>query len=419
MTSSPAMTTSRARALGLIALVVIGLAVRLALAEYVLRRGSETLPDTALYVAYAQRILDHQPYELNGNYALRTPGYPIFLAGIWSVSGQRTDQHVLWAQALLGTFTAVVVYLIARAFERSGSRHGWALLASAIAMFEPYGLILGTLQLSETLFTFLFVCTIYAIVRSMQRPRFFSGTWAGIFAGAAVIVRPSLLLLGPLAASVALLSSKEFITTSRYVLIMAITTCCMLGPWWSRNYKLFHAPVLTTLNVGESLYDGLNPAATGASEMSFTRDEEIAAMTEEERDAHWRSEAITWASAHPVRALELALIKFGRFWSPWPNEPRFRTPVVMTATTLYTIPLYLLAIVGMITAWRGTPSERTLVLLVMVPTLYFCGLHMIFVSSVRYRVVVLPLLSLLAAYGWAALGKHDNRGLREVRPALG
>jgi hypothetical protein len=402
------------RAAWFIAIVVLGLALRLAWAEYTLRRGGETLPDSELYTAYADRIFYQQPYELNGNYALRTPGYPAFLAGIWTVAGERNDRAILWVQAILGSFSGMIVFGIARLFERHSRWRGWSLLAMTIAMFEPYGLVLGALQLSETLFTFLFLSSIYAIVRSIQRPHFFSGTWGGIFAGAAILVRPSLLLLGPIAAFVALVTSGTFLTTGRYVLVMGITMACFLAPWWVRNYKLFHAPVLTTLNVGESLFDGLNPKATGASEMSFTRDESVLAMSEKDRDDHWRKEAINWARANPARVVELACIKFARFWSPWPNEPRFQTPMVVTATTLFTVPVYLLAIIGVWSAWRGTPSDRMLVLLVLVPTIYFCGLHLIFVSSVRYRAVIMPLLALVAGLGVRSILPNGNQRLAEV-----
>jgi len=399
MTDRQASLTSTPRVAWFIAIVVLGLVARLAWAEYTLRRGGETLPDSELYIAYAETIFHHRPYELNGNHALRTPGYPIFLAGIWSLTGERSDRLVLWAQAILGTLSGVIVFAIARTFERQSHWQGWSLAAATVAMFEPYGLVLGALQLSETVFTFLFLLSIYAIVRSIQHPHIFSGTWAGILAGAAILVRPSLFLSGPIAAAVALIASTHRLATGRFVIVMGLTTACFLGPWWIRNYEIFHTPVLTTLNVGESLYDGLNPHATGASEMTFTRDEVVSGMSEKERDDHWRKEAIAWATTHPERVAQLALIKLARFWSPWPNEPRFQTPAVVATTTLYTVPVYLFAFVGLWFAWRGTPSDRTLVFFVLVPTIYFCGLHLIFVSSVRYRVVIMPLLALLCGLG--------------------
>jgi hypothetical protein len=88
--------------------------------------------------------------------------------------------------------------------------------------------------------------------------------------------------------------------------------------------------------------------------------------------------------------------------------------MVVTATTLFTVPVYLLAIIGVWSAWRGTPSDRMLVLLVLVPTIYFCGLHLIFVSSVRYRAVIMPLLALVAGLGVRSILPNGNQRLAEV-----
>ncbi len=94
--------------------------------------------------------------------------------------------------------------------------------------------------------------------------------------------------------------------------------------------------VPTTLQVGASLYDGLNPKATGASNMEefvprFTAAEERRAAAaggnrqeplELRLDRRMRDAALAWAWANPGRALQLAGVKFLRMWNVWPNEPR-------------------------------------------------------------------------------------------------
>jgi hypothetical protein len=175
------------------------------------------------------------------------------------------------------------------------------------------------------------------------------------------------------------------------------------APWWIRNAAIFGVFVSTTLNVGESLYDGLSPKANGASDTSFARDPEVQKLPEPQRDRIWRDRAVAYAKEHPRRVLQLTVVKWARFWSPWPNESRFRDWRVMTATGGYSLVLDGLAIVGV---WLFRRRVGFLAFCLL-PTLYFCALHLIFVSSVRYRIPTTPLMAILAgaAAAWLCVGR--------------
>ena len=72
----------------------------------------------------------------------------------------------------------------------------------------------------------------------------------------------------------------------------------------------------------------------------------------------------------------------------------------MLATTLVTVPIWLAALLG---AWVYRHAAGA-VSLCLVPTLYSCALHLVFVSSVRYRVPGVPFLCILAGAGFVWLG---------------
>src|SRR4051812_39091264 len=82
---------------------------------------------------------------------------------------------------------------------------------------------------------------------------------------------------------------------------------------------------------GASLYDGWNPRADGSSDMRFLGFPEFRDLGEMEQDRVLRDRALEFARAHPGRVVHLAVVKAGRFWSPWPNAASFRSGAVNLA----------------------------------------------------------------------------------------
>lgn len=385
--------------------------LRLAVVEYVLR-GQRQLPDTILYVAYAQSLYRWDSYAVGMDGARRAPGYPSFLALAWWLTGcdplekdpledRGCQRRVLWIQAALSTATCWFVFQIAtRLAERNVFPPGSPWCALAAAALDPYANVLTGMLLSETVFTCLIVFAVWWGLRLNEAVRL---AWLqllllGAVVGVAVLVRPSSLLLAPAAAACWLWfggNAKRL----RLAALVAVGCVLMMTPWTVRNAFRYGKFVPTTLNVGESLYDGWNPEATGASNMEFLETEQTADLSEVQRDRYWWDHAWEWAKGHPVRVLELAWIKFLRFWSPWPNEAQFRRAIVMTGTTAVMIPVFGALLLG---TWMCR-RHVWLLCFCWMPAVYFCGLHMVFVSSVRYRVPAMPFLDLLAGAGvvWA------------------
>jgi hypothetical protein len=146
--------------------------------------------------------------------------------------------------------------------------------------------------------------------------------------------------------------------------------------------NVFGRLVPTALWSGASLYDGLNPAATGASDMSFLGDPEVWPLDEQDQDARLLELAAAFARERPLQMLRLAAIKLGRYWSPWPNAEGFRSRVVAVLSTLFEVPILALVAMG---AYRMRRDPRAWVLMAG-PILYFCALHLVFASSMRYRI---------------------------------
>lgn len=393
----------------LVAALALRVVAAFAIQGYADRLGKPCLfGDTAIYWELARAIREGRPFVVDQSgvphYALRTPGYPAFLAACRALFGGRF-LAVRLVQAALGTLG---VYGLYRLVDRAVPGRDAALVAAALGAVEPYGIGLGELVLSEGVFVPLMLAGLWGVAalwrRDDEAPPEHGAAVAvgtGIVHGAAILTRPSWALMVPLllAAWVAGSGRGRRREAFRHALIVAATAAAVMAPWWARNYRIFGRFVPTALWVGASLYDGLSPSATGASDMEFLNRPGVVELGEAAQDAELRRRAVAFALSHPGRALGLAAIKAGRFWSPWPNAETLRSPAAAWASAAVTLPLFGLAAAG---AWACRRDGRALALL-LGPLLYFLALHMIFVSSIRYRIPgFLPALG-LAAVGWKRL----------------
>ncbi len=403
-----------------VAIVILALAVRLAAGFWWQARlppGEQFFfGDSATYWTLGQRLARGESYEYQSaeRRVFRAPGYPLLLSAMFRVFG--ADPPVMFGRALSAMLGALSVALVI----------GWAgwlfdprtgLVAGVIATFYPGLIGIGVFVLSEAAFCPLLVAQLWlwgAASRSESgRQRLLLSAAAGIAAGLATLVRPSWLLFTPFAWLVALVFSRHRRRHLASGLAMLLLLCVVLAPWWIRNVRVIGHFVPTTLQVGASLYDGLNPTATGASDMRFvsTYTTELHAADaagpeppvepfEYRLDRLLASDAVHWARSHRRRVLELAGIKVLRLWNVWPNETELRgwgLRIIVLATYL---PILLVGLYG---AWRYTPQGWEYAV-AWLPAVYLTMLHTIFVSSIRYREPAMLALIVLAAGAIAFTG---------------
>jgi 4-amino-4-deoxy-L-arabinose transferase-like glycosyltransferase len=394
-----------------IAILALALVARLAAAAWWQSRLGEGrafyFPDSAGYWELARTIARGEPYQYLSPEAriFRTPGYPALLASLYVLFPD--GPPVMAARVLSAIFgTAAVAIAGWWTTQLFDARAG--LFAGVLTALYPGGVALGAFVLSEAPFCPLMLAHL-ALWGMAWRAEHTSRAiaWslvAGVAAGLATLMRPSWLLFTPFALAIGLLFTANRPRQAVTGAVMSAALVLVMLPWWIRNGQLTGHFVPTTLQVGASLYDGLHPDATGASDMRFVP--KIAARVraaeakdggtdpfEYRLDRQLAREALDWTRSHPRRACELAAIKFARAWNIWPNEPAFRGWGVRVAMLATYLPLLILAVVGI---WRFTPAGWPYVL-AWLPAVYLTFVHVVFVGSIRYREPAMMALAVLAA----------------------
>ncbi|QDT52170.1 hypothetical protein Pan44_01790 [Caulifigura coniformis] len=375
--------------------------------------GQDLIPgDAAGYWHLADNLAEGREYAdyTPPRRVMRMPGFPAVLALSFVTFGKSplAARLLLSAVAALGCW---LVYLLGRRLFDVRT----ALLAAAITAVLPTFVAFSPLFLSETVFAVTLVASLIpaaSLLKGLGDQKASSGKLlcqagiCGALISLACYMRPSWLLWAPFVALCAIVAGRARPITWGVAAVLGATTFLTLLPWAVRNQRVTGHFVLTTLWMGPSLYDGLNPNATGDSEMSFfDRENLLATMSEYEMNEEYARRAKEFAKNNPLRALELGFIKLARYWKPWPNAGQFNNWTAWIAVLASSIPLFAGTLLGI---WKGRPGWIPLVLC-LGPVLYFAAIHSVFVGSIRYRLPAEYPMSLLAAAGlFATFGKRPN-----------
>ncbi len=354
------------------------------------------------YWELGTKIANGEAYEIYDppRRILRMPGFPLFLAGAIKIS----NGSYLFARltlAVIGTLCCLFVYMLGK--ELFDKQVG--LIAAGWCAITPIYAGFSVVLLSETLFALLMLINLwlgtllYQKIKDGQTGLLLSIA-TGVLIGLGTLVRPSWILATPiLAVFIILIAEKKmkgFIAASLIIAGLFVT----LLPWTIRNHQVSGHWVVTSLWSGPSLYDGLHPNATGASDMKFFEEDQLLnRMTEYEMNQHYQSEAIQFAKENPDRAIELSIIKLGRFWNLWPNADQFQNPLLKVAVIAFFAPLIIFSLIGLF-KYR---KQGVILLMTVGPIAYFSLIHLLFIGSLRYRLPAEYPLSVLAVAGFIAL----------------
>lgn len=391
---------------GLIVILYIAFVLRIVaslLVQFIAtRRGTVCLfGDTPIYWEYAKTIASASTYVVYQwdvpHYALRTPGYPLWLAGWIAVFGE-------WAlpirigQSILSLYGILWLYRLAKELGFSETSARWS---AAFLALDPFQIISTPLLLTESIFTPLlvgFMLFWIRIIKSYQKPLNTSAVFLivfGMIQGLLSLIRPAwwpfLWVIHASFVTLRLIDSQFRLKSllSRMVLLQ-LGWSIVMAPWMIRNQIVIGQPSIGGTWGGASLYDGVQPSATGSSDMSFVAAPEFRDLSEIDQDRLWKSLSYRELENTPSRIARLSIAKQLRFWSAWPNDSAKVPMIVKSVCALIVWPVWILMVCGL---WVN--RKNRVVFLVVLPLLFTALLHLLFVGSSRYRMaVILPAMVL-------------------------
>lgn len=228
-------TLGRNTSLHLTVICLAGLALRLG---FLTRVPVFLLNDSGGYHLPAWDLVNGLGFDLNPR---RTPGYPLFLAGIIELAGQDL-LAIAFVQHLLGLGAALMVYLIAR--RLFGAITGLA--AGLVVVLEGTLLISEHYVMPETLFTVSVLLALWLLLHLRDEPFGAVAMAAGFVLGVAVLVRPVGLVLAPLALLVALARPGSVRQRAAGALLLLCGLGIVVAPWVVRNWVVQGTPSISS-----------------------------------------------------------------------------------------------------------------------------------------------------------------------------
>jgi 4-amino-4-deoxy-L-arabinose transferase-like glycosyltransferase len=328
-----------------------------------------------------------------GPTALLAPGYPALISVFFRIFGSFTFTAaiaVILMQLLFSVMTVLLIMMVAQRCldSRTADLAGmfWAVSLPLLWMPEIFW--------ETCLSTLLLVGMIALALRCERKPS--RSLWAlmGAYCGLAALVNPALLmaLLGLLA-----WAAWQTRKTLRYSPLLSLLALLLVfAPWPIRNARALGAFIPLRSTVGLELWMGNRSGATGFLDESvfpiFNRWEydqyvskgEVAYM----RDKSALAKA--YIRAHPVDFLRLSALRCFRFWSGTGNKD---------GSMLFVIHATLTTCLGVAGIWRLWQRGRVnLVVLFLLPLMFFPLPYYTTHAEFRYRLVIDPLLTILGAY---------------------
>jgi len=290
----------------------------------------------------------------------------------------------------------LMMHIARKLFNRST-----ALLAGIVWAISPPLLFLPTIFWDTSLSICLLMGLLALVLHYRQRPS--SGAWIllGVYCGVAVLINLAMVFL--LLTVLGWLAWQQRRAPLRNVTLGILTFAIVFSPWPIRNARVFHAFVPLRTTVGFELWMGNHEGSTGYLQEPLFPMYNAAELNDYKQRgeigyAQNKSQlARTYIEQHPATFAALTARRIFRFWTGTGNS---------NGSAIFALHATLTSILGILGLWPWLAfgkQRRGLGTLFAIPLLLFPLPYYITHAEFRYRLVIDPLLTILAAYAVVTL----------------
>lgn len=376
----------------LILIIAASLAIKLSIFGYGMIKipSYKFMPDTPTYVEPGINLVEKGLFGVSGKdgsikyEVMRTPGYPLFLGFLNKTAGLSFDGIII-IQLLLITFAGYMVYKAACELDKK-----IALLAAFIFLFDMPVTISALMLLTEALYTVFIAVFIYLFLRYLREQRLYLAILSALVLAAATYIRPISYYLGLCIAAgiVYAFFRTDFKKAAGHALVFLLVFYSCLGIWNYRNY-------VRTGSADFSSIDNVDFENMGLPHQY------VRAINRGEVDPQKTGPAGYYA----VQAAKSVANFVGR-----PGTLKYlKSLPIKVLSKIYGYPWVVFWMIGLFFA----RYDKLPYLFLLLTVLYFMVTSVVGVglcAASRFRVPVMPLISILSACGWMVLySKFRNR----------
>ncbi len=346
----------------------------------------------------------------------RVPLYPLFLALIYKLF-VHSFSAVRVLQIILVALTGLIGYLVVRLIFEGKS----AFLALLLIGLWPPLIVFSTRIMAEVLNTFLLSLSILCLVMLVRRRSIALAFISGLLIGIATLCKPTTALfpiLGFIFLIMAYRSKREALC---HGVVLILAAAIAISPWTIRNYREFKSFIPLQLGVSPGFWVGTDISEGGRwqGEDKMLHHKFSKAL----RDNHlyvekfYFKEAMDNIKENPADYLILLVKKAGGFWRrpSVGGVERFGLKKILIRGSNYLLH-YLIIVFGIIGSILVVKRKILLAYPLVLILFYYTLMYAFLFAEPRYHIPVLPILIILATYGFSlTLGRFGLRYRRAFK----